>query len=208
MSLSSHISTASGQKVLVAEGAGLVFGRGPGVDLIVAAGRHLLALTEDLADLAGAPSGRLALAPEVFDAAAAIGEDVRLMSVEAHRRGVDLTVALSGESLMVTADRRRLRQIVLNLLANALKFTPAGGAVTVTVEKGDSNLVLAVAYTGAGIAAGDLAEVAEAARPGASGVGLGLSLVRLFSRAHGGGVDIESAPGAGTTVRVSLPVLI
>ena len=181
--------------------------------LICAAARHLLALTDDLADLAGARLGRLVIAPEAFDAALAIGEDVRLMSGEARRRGVDLAAALPRQPLMVMADRRWLRQIVLNLVSNALKFTPAGGAVAVTAESENAELILAVADTGAGIAAGDLAGLGDAWRQAgdaeqrALGVGLGLWLVRALCEAHGGAMEIESALGAGTTVRVRLSVM-
>jgi cell cycle sensor histidine kinase DivJ len=182
--------------------------------LIGAAGRHLLGLTDDLADMAGAQAGRLEITPEAFDAAQAITEAVRLMWGQAGERGVDLTAALPSEPLMVMADRRRLRQIVFNLVANALKFTPAGGSVSVTAGARDGDLTLAVADTGVGIAEGDLAGLGQAYRQAgdaehrAMGVGLGLWLARAFAEAHGGTVRIQSAPGAGTTVSVRLPVLI
>jgi cell cycle sensor histidine kinase DivJ len=136
------------------------------------------------------------------------------MSGQARDRGIELTAAMQNGPLMVMADRRRLTQIVFNLISNGLKFTPLGGAVSVTATARDGDLLLVVADNGVGIEAGDLADLGEAyrqagdAKQRALGVGLGLWMVRALSEAHGGTMQIESAPGAGTTVRVRLPVSI
>jgi cell cycle sensor histidine kinase DivJ len=106
-----------------------------------------------------------------------------------------------------------MKQIALNLISNALKFTPRGGAVTVTVQGAGDTLELLVSDTGVGIAQDDLErlgrpfEQAGDAEQRAAGSGLGLSLVRAFARLHGGEMWVESAMGEGTTVTVRLPVL-
>jgi cell cycle sensor histidine kinase DivJ len=181
-------------------------------DLIHAAGRHLLDLIDDLADLAAVEAGRREITPEAFDAASLVADTVHLMAGEASRVGVELAAALPGEALMVRAGRRQLRQIILNLVANALKFTPAGGAATVAARAEQRDLVLSVSDTGVGVAPDDHERLGEPfARADADDCpapGLGLWLVRGLSEAHGGSVAIESAPGVGTTVSVRLPVVI
>ena len=181
--------------------------------LIHDAGRHMLGLVGDLAGLAESGAGRLDIPRETFDAARLISDAVSLMSGQARAGDVHLHNAFPPGPLLVVAARRQLRQIVLNLVANALKFTSAGGSVIVTARAADDDLLLTVADTGVGIAAGDLErlsaphEQAGPAEHGPMGAGLGLSLVRAFCEAHGGAMVIESRLGAGTTVTVRLPVL-
>jgi cell cycle sensor histidine kinase DivJ len=116
--------------------------------------------------------------------------------------------------LEVDADRRALKQIVLNLVSNALKFTPRGGQVTVTAHGYDGVLEIIVADTGVGISPADLErlgrpyEQAGGVEQRSKGTGLGLSLVRAFAKLHGGEMTIESRLGAGTSVSVRLPVLL
>ena len=115
--------------------------------------------------------------------------------------------------LMCDADRRALKQIALNLISNALKFTPTGGSVTVTVQASGDVLEIVVADTGVGIAQDDLDrlgrpfEQAGDAEQRAAGSGLGLSLVRAFARLHNGEMTVESSVGEGTSVTIRLPVL-
>jgi cell cycle sensor histidine kinase DivJ len=121
---------------------------------------------------------------------------------------------LPNEALDVEVDRRALKQIVLNLVSNALKFTPRGGLVTVSLARSDGEMELSVADTGIGIAEADLArlgrpyEQAGDADQQVRGTGLGLSLVRAFSELHGGAMSIESRLGEGTAVTIRLPVLV
>src|SRR5262249_17956481 len=112
------------------------------------------------------------------------------------------------------ADERRLKQIVLNLVSNAIKFTPSGGTVTVSLAGGGAQggLMIAVSDTGIGIAAEDLPRVMEAFRQidhglnrRQNGTGLGLPLTRHLVQLHGGELTIESTPNLGTVVRVHLP---
>jgi cell cycle sensor histidine kinase DivJ len=175
--------------------------------LICAAGRHLLDLTDDLADLAAVQEGRLDIQPEAFDAAPTIAEAVDLMSGHAQARGVVLRAELPNEPLMIMADPRRLRQIVFNLISNALKATPAEGSITVTAVARAGAMSLSVADTGVGIAAEELARLGEGRLEAGQG-GIGLLLVRALAGAHGGTMHIQSAAGGGTTVSAQLPVLI
>lgn len=182
-------------------------------ELIHESGGHLLELINDVLDMSKIEAERFELNLEDFDAREAVNAVLRLMRGQADRAGVHLRGVVPREALPVSADRRALKQITLNLISNALKFTPRDGAVTVTVQAAGDLLELIVADTGAGIAPEDLARLGrpyEQAGDGAlraEGTGLGLSLVRAFARLHGGEMTIESRLGEGTTVIVRMPVM-
>ena len=180
--------------------------------LIHESGEHLLSMINDVLDLAKTEAGRYELRRSTFDARDALNAALRIVRVQADEAGVDLRAAPSPAPLVVDADERALKQMALNLLANALKFTPRGGHVTAAVSASGDELQLQVADTGVGIAPADLErlgrpfEQGEAART-RGGTGLGLSLVRSFAELHGGHMRIESRVGAGTAVTVRMPVL-
>jgi cell cycle sensor histidine kinase DivJ len=177
------------------------------------AGGHLLDLINDVLDVSKIEAERYELAMERFDARDAVSAAVALVRLHANDKGVQLAAVLSGEPLMVTADRRALKQIALNLLSNAIKFTPSGGSVTATLEAIGPYLELVVADTGVGIAPEDLKrlgrpfEQAGGLDQRAQGTGLGLSLVRALSELHGGRMTIDSTLGEGAAVTVRLPVV-
>ena len=181
--------------------------------LIHESGEHLLDLINDVLDMSKIEADRYELSKEVFDAREAVTAALRLTRLQADDAKVQLRGVLPSEPLMVDADRRALKQMVLNLVANALKFTPADGATTVTLHEVDGALELDVADTGVGIAEEDLKrlgrpyEQAGPASDRARGTGLGLSLVGALARLHGGEMAIESKLGEGTAVTVRLPVL-
>jgi len=183
-------------------------------ELVHESGAHLLELINDVLDMSKIEAERYELAREAFDAREAVSAVLRLMRGQADRAGVQLRGVLPREPLDVDADRRALKQITLNLISNALKFTPKDGSVTVTAQAGGDAFELVVADTGVGISAEDMArlgnpyEQAGGAEERAAGTGLGLSLVRAFSRLHGGEMTMESRLGEGTTVTVRLPVLL
>jgi cell cycle sensor histidine kinase DivJ len=183
-------------------------------DLIHESGSHLLELINDVLDMSKIEAERFELAREEFDARDAISAVLRLMRGQADRAGIHLRADLSVQSLEVEADRRAIKQIAFNLISNALKFTPKGGAVTVTAQPAGEALEIVVADTGVGISPQDLArlgrpfEQAGDADHRQAGSGLGLSLVRAFARLHGGEMTIDSAIGEGTTVIVRMPVLL
>jgi cell cycle sensor histidine kinase DivJ len=195
-----------------------IFGPLPGkyieyADLIHDAGAHLLDLINDVLDMSKIEAAKYELALEDFDAREPVSAALRLLRVQADEAGVQLRGVLPAEALEARADRRALKQIVLNLVSNALKFTPRGGLVTVSLAKvGGGVLELSVADTGIGIAEPDLArlgrpyEQAGDVSQQAQGTGLGLSLVRAFAELHGGDMALESRLGEGTAVTVRLPI--
>jgi len=195
-----------------------IFGPLPGkyveyADLIHDAGAHLLDLINDVLDMAKIEAAKYELALEHLDAREPVQAALRLMRVQADDVGVQLRGLLPAEPLDAEVDRRALKQIVLNLVSNALKFTPRGGLVTVSLMALDGAMELSVADNGVGIAEHDLArlgrpyEQAGDADQQARGTGLGLSLVRAFAELHGGEMAIESRLGEGTAINVRLPVL-
>jgi cell cycle sensor histidine kinase DivJ len=181
--------------------------------LIHESGAHLLDLINDVLDLSKIEADRYRLEHERFDAREAVESVVKLVRTQADEAGVILDVRLPDRSLPVEADKRAVKQIALNLLANAFKFTPAGGDVRLSLEEVDGALELVVSDTGIGIAQEDLErlgrpyEQAGDADTRALGTGLGLSLVRAFAGLHSGTMTLESTLGEGTAVTVRLPVL-
>jgi cell cycle sensor histidine kinase DivJ len=182
-------------------------------EMIHDAGRHLLDLINDVLDISKIEAERYELRKEPFDAREAVSGALRLTRLQADSAGVALRGLLPPAPLEVEADPRAIKQIVLNLISNALKFTPRGGAVTVSLGGHGQDIEIVVSDTGVGIAAADLERIgrpyeqAGDADQKTLGTGLGLSLVRAFSELHGGGMTIESRLGEGTSVTVRMPVL-
>ncbi|WP_439657974.1 sensor histidine kinase [Lentzea sp. HUAS TT2] len=170
-------------------------------------------VVDDLQDLAVAEAGSLRLTLERVNVASALEQVQAAHEARATQAGVALTVA-ADPSLFVRADALRLRQILDNLVANALRYVPSGGSVRVEGMSGDDEVVITVTDTGSGIAAEDLPHVfdrfwrADKSRSRSTGgSGLGLAIVRKLAEAHGGTVDVTSTTGTGTTFRVRLPEL-
>jgi cell cycle sensor histidine kinase DivJ len=195
-----------------------MFGELPGkyveyADLIHESGSHLLDLINDVLDMSKIEARRYELTLETLDAREPVAAALRIMRLQADDLGVVLRASLPASAPDVDADRRALKQIVLNLVSNALKFTPKGGSVTVTLSIHGKDLELTVADTGVGIAEADLARIGRPyeqvgdADKRAQGTGLGLSLVRSFAELHGGEMMIESRLGEGTAVTVRLPAV-
>lgn len=182
------------------------------LDRIRQSQRHLLALIEDVLGFAQVEAGRLSftLQPVVVrDALAAIQP---IIAHEAEKKHLELSIANVDPTVVAAADPGKLRQIILNLVTNAIKFTPAGGRVSVEAECESENVLIRVSDTGIGISADNLAHVFEPffqVDQGGTrrypGVGLGLSIVRDAAFAMNGDVAIESEPGVGTTVSLRLP---
>ncbi len=183
-------------------------------EMIHESGQHLLDLINDVLDMSKIEAERYQLSIERFDAREAVSASLRLMRLQADGAGVKLRGVLPAEVLEVDADRRAIKQIVLNLVSNALKFTPKGGAVTVTAQGFDRDFELVVADTGVGISREDLDRLGRPYEQAGDntrrqmGTGLGLSLVRSFAELHDGEMIIESTLGEGTTVTVRLPVAV
>jgi signal transduction histidine kinase len=178
---------------------------------VLEAGEHLLSLINDVLDLAKIEAGKMELElsqvaiPEVLRSA------VSMHSERASRGGVELSLTTKPEEITISADGRRVRQIVFNLVSNAVKFTPAEGRVDVSARLDDGQVEIAVADTGPGIAPEELETIFEEFKQAtdgkrAEGTGLGLPLSRKLVELHGGRLWVESAAGNGSTFRFTLPI--
>jgi two-component system, cell cycle sensor histidine kinase DivJ len=181
--------------------------------LINESGRHLLSVVNGILDMSKMESGNFEIAPEPFAPTPAIRSCCDLLVLKAQEAGVELKVRIAADLPEIIADRRAVNQILINLVSNAIKFTPRGGSVRVSALCDGLKLVVAVEDTGVGIGEADLPRLGEAFfQVRASydrrhdGTGLGLSIVKGLVRLHGGDMHIHSRLGAGTRVTVRLPV--
>ncbi len=180
--------------------------------IIHQSGLHLLAVVNGILDASKIESGSFDIHPEAFDLHDLVGLCCDMVGLKAEQTGVRLRREVAPGADELVGDKRACKQIVLNLLSNALKFTPAGGRVAIAARPDGNSVLITVSDTGVGIAARDLPRLgdpffqARAAydRP-CDGTGLGLSVVRGLVGLHGGSIAIESAPGQGTRVSVRLP---
>lgn len=169
-------------------------------------------MVEELLELARIESGRVRFHLARTDVGAAVEAAAERLRPQAERQGVTLTIALPSEPVEAMIDADRVHQVVVNLVHNAVKFTPPGGFVRVVVERNEVDVRVAIADTGVGVAAEDLPRLFErfykTDRSRASpGTGLGLAIVKHLVQAHGGRVWAESAgEGRGTTFTVLLPI--
>lgn len=178
-------------------------------ELIHEGGRNLTLIVDDVLDLARLEAGRYEIHAEPVSLADLADDATRFMMDEAQRKGVDLA-RVGDEDAEAFADAKAVRQIALNLISNALKFTPAGGTVDVIAEEAPGGAVLAVADTGVGISPEELTRLSRAFEQGDAGkkqkgAGLGLSVVRAFAELHGGRLEIESREGGGARISVFFP---
>jgi signal transduction histidine kinase len=170
---------------------------------------HVLArLIDDLRTIALSEAGTLALHPEPTDPDVLVGDVVRSFEPAATAAGVELAAAIEGDLPIIDIDPVRIREVLANLVANALRHTPAGGRVTVAGGVDDRWVHLEVRDTGAGIEPALLPHVFDRFVKGADshGSGLGLAIARQLVVAHGGDIAADSVPGSGTTIRVRLPL--
>ncbi|MBJ7415395.1 MAG: hypothetical protein JHC88_08070 [Niveispirillum sp.] len=180
-------------------------------------GLHLLALINDILDLSKIEAGKMDLRLEVVDLPTLAAECVRLMRGRVEAASLDLRVVSTGEKAPhLRADAMKIRQVLLNLINNAVKYTPSGGTITVAVERDplwpDDYMVMRVADTGCGMTPTEVALALEPfrqinshlARAG-EGTGLGLPVAKSLVELHGGSLSIDSEPGQGTVVSIRLP---
>jgi two-component system, cell cycle sensor histidine kinase PleC len=182
---------------------------------IHASGQHLLSLINDLLDVAKIEAGKMELEPHPMDAARAVGDVERLLAPRIQARYQTLVTRMAPGLPLVMADERAFRQIVLNLLGNAVKFTPEGGTIAVSCRPDGQGVLLSVEDDGPGIAREKLAvvftpfsQIDNRYGRQAGGTGLGLALVKGLIELHGGRVWIDSVLGRGTTVNVYFPLAI
>jgi len=180
---------------------------------IHASGKHLLCLINEILDLSKVEAGAMEINEQTINLADAMRECEAMMKDEAKKIGIGLTLAMPNDLPDFRGDPLRLKQIFLNLLSNALKFTPPGGTITLGANQNEAGgIQIAVADTGIGIAAADLNRILlpfEQAdgflEHSDSGTGLGLALTKSLTELHGGKLSLTSDPGAGTTVTLNFP---
>jgi signal transduction histidine kinase len=181
---------------------------------VLASGRHLLDVINDIIDLARAEAGRMELNEEPTDLLEAINAVLRMMRERAMRGRVHLEADLPPALPPILADPRKLRQILTNLVSNAIKFTHEGGIITVTAQREapTGDVIIQVIDTGIGIAADDIpiafkpfGQIDARLNRHYDGTGLGLPLTKVMVELHQGRITIDSVVGVGTTVTIRLP---
>jgi two-component system, cell cycle sensor histidine kinase DivJ len=180
--------------------------------LIHESGSHLLELINGILDMSKIEAGKFELYEEVFDLAEVAEAALRFVRQPAERAGVALKLAVAPEAKTIFADKRAIKQIVVNLLSNGVKFTPRGGEVCLSAGAAAGEIEIAVADTGVGISQKDLERLGKPFEQvegehvrSKEGTGLGLSLVKALAAMHGGEAALSSTLGEGTVVRVRLP---
>jgi two-component system cell cycle sensor histidine kinase PleC len=180
---------------------------------ILKSGQHLLSLINDILDMAKIEAGKLTLHYEIVSLKEIVDDAARLMRGKIQEAGLSLLVD-APDLPDIEADHRGLKQVVLNLISNAVKFTPEGGQIVVALSRlDDERLRVSVTDTGIGIAPEDLARLARPFEQvegqhskTTQGTGLGLALTKSLIELHGGELTMESEPGRGTTVSFDLPI--
>jgi PAS domain S-box-containing protein len=184
------------------------------VEVIRQAAEQMDALIQDLLDITRLEAGRLVVSPKPVDAEWLVSRSVEALRPLAEAGGVTLTAEPTPALPTIQVDPDRMLQLLSNVVGNAIKFTPAGGTVTVGVSRSEHGMLFTVRDTGAGISPTQLPhvfdrffQIASAERVGwRHGAGLGLPISRGIVEAHGGRIWIESTPGQGTTVRFTVPL--
>ena len=180
---------------------------------IRASAQHLLRLIEDVVDLSKAEAGALELEENDIDVAAAVRSVCLMQREKAAQSGVQLVPEVPDDFPRLLGDRRRVRQILQNLVSNAVRFTSRGGRVTATARlDGAGGIVFAISDTGTGIEAAQIPRVFDPFAGlgrlqdvGGGGTGLGLPICKGLMELHGGSIALASQPGKGTTVTASFP---
>jgi cell cycle sensor histidine kinase DivJ len=181
--------------------------------LINDSGQHLLSVVNGILDISKMETGNFEIAPEPFAPRAALLHCCNLLALKARDNGVDLITRAAEDLPVMNGDPRAFKQIALNLVANAIKFTERGGSVTVSASVEGARLMLSVTDTGVGIDAEDLARIGDPFFQAGKtyqrkheGTGLGLSIVKGLVGLHNGEMNVQSTVGEGTTVTVALPL--
>jgi signal transduction histidine kinase len=181
------------------------------MNMVQNSARHLLALINDVLDISKIEAGQLELSPSNFDLKTSIDKMVKLVSPLAEKKGLDIRLDLSEDVGTITADQRRLEQVILNLINNAIKFTDKGH-IMISYRVEDDQCLLSVSDTGIGIRAEDLSKLFQPFHQIDTGIarrhegtGLGLSICRKILDMMGGTIGVESRWGQGSTFTISFP---
>ncbi|MDN5310299.1 MAG: hypothetical protein PWP14_1693 [Methanolobus sp.] len=180
---------------------------------ILSSGKHLLEVINDILDLSKVESGKMELYYENFQVLEVLRNVGNIVSLLAKRKNISLFMSAQPESLRVSADKIRVKQILYNLISNSIKFTPENGYVRIDAYEADGMLELSVSDNGIGISEEDqkklfipFSQVYSGTSRHYDGTGLGLSLVRKFVEMHGGSITLESIEGKGTTFTIRIPL--
>src|SRR2546425_4817991 len=182
------------------------------LEQIHSSGKHLLGLINDILDLSKIEAGQMELRLQTVMLSEIVTQVVSTVEPLAAQKGIQLVVG-EGSGGEISADGGKVKQMLLNLVSNAVKFTPEGGTVSISTRRLDSTVELTVTDTGIGIAKEDqdrvfheFQQVDSVVSRSQAGTGLGLTLTRRFARLHGGGVRLESRPGQGSVFTITLPI--
>ncbi len=180
---------------------------------ILTSGQHLLDMINEILDMAKIEAGKMTIDPRPIDPVDPVDAAVRMVRRKADEKNVDLTLRHDDDLPEIPADHRAVRQMVLNLVSNAIKFTDSGGSITVGVHRRDGEVEVSVRDTGIGIPKEDLPRLGQPFEQvegntdrNLKGTGLGLALTKSFAEMHGGRLTIASAEGKGTLIRFYLPI--
>jgi two-component system, cell cycle sensor histidine kinase DivJ len=181
--------------------------------LINDSGQHLLSVVNGILDMSKMESGNFEISPEPFAPRAALINCCSLLALKARESGIELATRVPEDLPVMTGDPRAFKQVVLNLVSNAIKFTERGGKVTASAGVEGARLVLRITDTGVGIAADDLKRIGDPFFQAGKtyqrrheGTGLGLSIVKSLVALHAGELTVQSRIDEGTTVTVALPL--
>jgi two-component system phosphate regulon sensor histidine kinase PhoR len=172
---------------------------------------RMVQIVEELLELSRLESGQVPLAKEPVDMGSVLSRAVERLRPQAEKKGLSLTLEQAPDLPPVIGDADRLERVALNLIHNAIKFTPDGGSVGVSATLAEAAIKVEVSDSGVGIATEDLPRIferfykADRARGSGGGTGLGLAVVKHIVEAHGGTVSVESREGHGSTFRFFLP---
>ena len=179
---------------------------------IRSSGTHLLDLINDILDLSKAESGQVDLHESVVGVEGLIDGSVALVALRARQAGVEIVTDIAPDLPHLRADERKVRQVLLNLATNAIKFTPPGGHVSLRARLVDGGLRLMVEDTGIGMSSADIpkalspfGQIDSAHNRRHAGTGLGLPLTKRLVEAHGGSFDLKSELAVGTVVTIEFP---
>lgn len=180
-----------------------------GVGVIMKESDRLSSMVEELLDFSRIQSGRMKLSLSRLDLIAELSDAVLMFAERAKRENIELIYDEPMDVMPINADSNRLRQVFINIIDNAIKYSDSGDTVTITARIADSNAVVTIADTGCGINAVDLPKIKEKfykANSTRRGSGIGLAVADELVSLHGGSLSIDSVEGSGTTVTISLPL--